>query len=227
VSQLACAMCGPSPSLVTCVTSLLLPSPCRRLGQTRPRRPCLRSAQPHHLCPSRHAMLIPPMSTSGMCGLPPRSPLLHQPMPRLPLARRHQCTLPLLSTRTLGISTLWLPSGPLVSSGLSTAWSSRCHLLRRSPLSRPLSVVCSPTPTSTLWSTSLYRRTTPGTWYHAPLEPMWSPRKEYQAQAKGRWLLGSIQGSLCPARLHLASRVDYDETLNPMVKHGTIQAILT
>jgi hypothetical protein len=174
-------MCGPSPSLVTCVTSLLLPSPCRRLGQTWP-----------------------------------RPPLLHQHMPRLLLARSHQCTPPLLSTRTPGMSTLWLPSGPLVSSGLSIAWSSRRHLLWRSPLSRPLSVVCSPTPTSTLWSMSLYRRTTPGTWYHTPLEPMWSPRKGYQAQAKGRWLLGSIQGSLCPARLHLASRVDYDETFNPV-----------
>jgi hypothetical protein len=52
-------------------------------------------------------------------------------------------------------STRWLPAGPLVSSVLSTALSSRCHLLWCSPLSRPLFVVRLPTPTGgTVWSTS-------------------------------------------------------------------------
>jgi hypothetical protein len=39
-----------------------------------------------------------------------------------------------------------------------------------------------------------------------PLAPMWHREMDLQADVKGEWLLGLVQGSLGPTGLHLASR---------------------
>jgi hypothetical protein len=123
-------------------------------SHTRPRRlrPC-------------HASSTLSVSTSDVASL------VHRPA----LAPSHRCTIPWPFTETRATSTRWLPDGLPVFSSPSIASSPRLCPLRRSPPYPAPSVESSPIQIGgMLWSTRLYRPTTPGTRCHALLAPTWS-----------------------------------------------------